>query len=266
MKQPVVSSVSKSVNQLALDAAGVKIEVGKMKVVGITDIGMVRKNNEDAFWIDKEHGLFIVCDGMGGHRGGEVASRMAVERVRLSLSNPDQAPPAHRLIKSIQEANKAIYQAGQKNQDLYEMGTTITAILHTGKHLIIANVGDSGAFLIRSDGIKKITRDHTLAEQMLSNGMLKPEELRDNAYNHILTRALGIDVEVEIDVFEQEVQSHDILLMCSDGLTDMLDHKEIFDLIKQAGNNIDRAAGMLREAALKKGGYDNITIVLIWFN
>lgn len=237
-----------------------------MKVVGITDIGMVRKNNEDAFWIDEVNGLFIVCDGMGGHRGGEVASRMAVEKVRLSLSNSDPASPTHRLIKSIQDANRAIYQAGQKNQDLYEMGTTITTALHAGNNLNIANVGDSGAFLIRSDSIRKITRDHTLAEQMFSNGMLKPEELRDNAYNHILTRALGIDVEVDIDIFELEVQSNDIVLMCSDGLTDMLDHKEIFDLIKQAGNNIEQAAEMLRGAALRKGGYDNITIVLIWFN
>lgn len=237
-----------------------------MKVVGISDIGLVRRKNEDAFWIDEEQGFFLVCDGMGGHRGGEVASRMAVQTITQNMKGYSSSDAKQRLIQAIKAANQAILKAGLENEHLFEMGTTVTAALVNGYQLLVANVGDSGIFLIRSNSIRKITRDHTLAEEMLSNGLLKPDEMRDNAYNHILTRALGIDDQVEIDIFNEEIIPGDILLMCSDGLTDMLTSEEILNIIKHNSSDLEFAANQLLREALQKGGFDNVTIVLLCFN
>ena len=237
-----------------------------MKVVGISDIGLVRKKNEDAFWIDEKQGFFLVCDGMGGHRGGEVASRMAVQTISQSMKNSASSDARERLIQAIETANQAILKAGLENEHLFEMGTTVTAVLVDGSRLLVANVGDSGVFLICSNTIRKITRDHTLAEEMLSHGILKPEEMRGNAYNHILTRALGVDDQVEIDLFSEEILAGDILLMCSDGLTDMLIPDEILEIILAHSDDLETAANSLISKALEKGGFDNITIVLLSFN
>mgnify|MGYP000191322031 CR=1 FL=1 len=237
-----------------------------MKVVGISNVGLVRRKNEDAFWIDENQGLFLVCDGMGGHRGGEVASRMAVQIISQSLKNLSSSDAQQRLIQAIEEANQAILKAGLENEHLFEMGTTVTAALVDGSQLLVANVGDSGVFLIRENSIRKITRDHTLAEEMLSHGILKPDEMRGNAYNHILTRALGVNDQVEIDIFNEEILPGDILLMCSDGLTDMLIPEEILEIILAHSSDLDTAADHLMSKALQKGGFDNVTIVLLCFN
>lgn len=237
-----------------------------MKVVGISDTGLVRENNEDAFLIDEDRGFFLVCDGMGGHRGGEVASQMAVEAISQRMEGFTSANAQQQLVQSIDKANRAILKAGLANEDLFEMGTTVTAVLVRDGHFTVANVGDSGVFLIRSGSIRKVTRDHTLAEEMLSNGVLKPEEMRDNAYNHILTRALGINEDIEIDLFDEEILSGDIVLMCSDGLTDMLTPEEILTIVQAHSQDLEYAAQQLLREALAKGGFDNITIVLIGFN
>jgi serine/threonine protein phosphatase PrpC len=237
-----------------------------MKVVGISDIGLVRKKNEDAFLIDEEQGFFLVCDGMGGHRGGQVASRMAVQTIGHCMTGFSSVNAQQRLINAIEKANQAILRAGLENENLFEMGTTVTAALINGSKLIVANVGDSGVFLIRSRSIRKITRDHTLAEEMLSNGILNPDEMRDNAYNHILTRALGIDEQIEIDIFTEDILPGDIILMCSDGLTDMLTPEDILRIIQAHDRDLELAAGQLLNEALQKGGFDNITIVLLGFN
>ena len=146
------------------------------------------------------------------------------------------------------------------------MGTTITAAVIKGSQLIVANVGDSSVFLIRNDTIRKITRDHTLAEEMLANGLLEPGEMRSSSYNHILTRALGIDEEVEIDIFIEDIMPGDIILMCSDGLTDMLIPEEILNIIKGHDSDLEMAGRQLLGEALQKGGFDNITIILLGFN
>lgn len=237
-----------------------------MKVVGISDVGLVRKKNEDAFWIDENQGFFLVCDGMGGHRGGEVASRMAVQTISQSMQGFSSSDAQQRLIQAIETANQAILKAGLENEHLFEMGTTVTAALVDGSRLLVANVGDSGVFLIRSDSIRKITRDHTLAEEMLSHGILKPDEMRKNSYNHILTRALGINEQVEIDIFDEDILPGDILLMCSDGLTDMLIPEEILEIIQAHSSDLETAASHLISKALQKGGFDNVTLVLLCFN
>lgn len=237
-----------------------------MKVVGISDIGLVREKNEDAFLIDEDQGFFLVCDGMGGHRGGQVASHMAVQTIKQSMDGFSPANAKQRLIHAIEEANRAVLKAGLENENLFEMGTTITAAVIKGSQLIVANVGDSSVFLIRNDTIRKITRDHTLAEEMLANGILEPGEMRNSAYNHILTRALGIDEEVEIDIFIEDIMPGDIILMCSDGLTDMLIPEEILNIIKGHDSDLEMAGRQLLCEALQKGGFDNITIILLGFN
>lgn len=237
-----------------------------MRVVGLTDMGLVRQNNEDSFWIDQEQGLFIICDGMGGHRGGEVASYLAVQTIREYMETNRHQAPAGTLVQSIEQANRIIFQTGHENAHLYEMGTTITAALIQDFHLVAANVGDSGLYLIREGVIRKITHDHTLAEQMLAEGVLKPDEIKDSSYNHILTRALGIDTAVKVDVFEEDLKPDDILLLCSDGLTDMVPDEDLLKLILQAGNDMEQAAQALVQEALSRGGHDNITMVLLRLN
>lgn len=237
-----------------------------MKVVGISDTGLVREKNEDAFLIDEDQGFFLVCDGMGGHRGGEVASHMAVETISRSMEGFTSANAQQLLVQGIKNANQAILKAGLENENLFEMGTTVTAALVSDTQITVANVGDSGVFIIRDGSIRKVTRDHTLAEKMLSNGVLKPEEMRDNAYNHILTRALGIEEQIEIDLFNEELWPDDILLMCSDGLTDMLTPEEILTIVQAYRTDLEFAAQQLLSEALAKGGFDNITIVLLGFN
>ena len=237
-----------------------------MKVVGISDTGLVREKNEDAFLIDEDQGFFLVCDGMGGHRGGEVASHMAVETISRSMEGFTSANAQQLLVQGIKNANQAILKAGLENENLFEMGTTVTAALVSDTQFTVANVGDSGVFIIRDGAIRKVTRDHTLAEKMLSNGVLKPDEMRENAYNHILTRALGIEEQIEIDLFNEELWTDDILLMCSDGLTDMLTPEEILTIVQAYRTDLEFAAQQLLSEALAKGGFDNITIVLLGFN
>ena len=237
-----------------------------MRVVGISDTGLVREKNEDAFLMDEDQGFFLVCDGMGGHRGGEVASHMAVETSSRSMEGFTSAKARQQLGQGIEKANQAILKSGLENEDLFEMGTTVTAALVNDTQFTVANVGDSGVFIIRDGSIRKVTRDHTLAEQMLSNGVLKPEEMRDNAYNHILTRALGIEEQIEIDIFDEDLRPDDIILMCSDGLTDMLTPEEILIVVQAHSKDLDIAAQQLLREALGKGGFDNITILLLGFN
>lgn len=228
---------------------------------GISEIGLIRKNNEDSFLIDNDRGLFIVCDGMGGHNGGEVASGMTVEIVAhdVHYENIEQALQA--LKAAIEKANYQIWLKGQTEQALFNMGTTIIAAAVIGKQMIVCNVGDSSLFIIRSNEINKITRDHTLAESMLYDGLLKPEEMRNNSYNHILTRAVGVEDNVEMDFFTCDLQSGDYILLCSDGLTDSLNQSDILQAIM--ADNIEQSAEQLVQKALERGGHDNITTVLV---
>ncbi len=235
-----------------------------MKVVGITDIGLVRQKNEDSFLIDEKAGLFVVCDGMGGHRAGEVASGLTIDTFKQNKYKKKSDPGQH-LIDVIRQANTQIYEMGQNTPEFYEMGTTVTAALITDNLLTVANVGDSSLFLIRNAEITKLTHDHTVAEQMVADGVLHRDDVRSNSYNHVLTRAVGIETDIDIDIFEQELLTDDLILLCSDGLTDMLTVTEVGDVFNGNKHNIEQIARQLLTRALHNGGNDNITIVLIWF-
>jgi len=233
-----------------------------MRVVGITDIGLHRKRNEDQFFIDEDRRIFVVCDGMGGHKGGDVASRLAVETIQENLvfSVADQIIPSLQSVAKL--ANQIIWEKGQSDEALYEMGTTLTvAVIHDGS-IVVAHVGDSSLYLFKEDQLIKVTQDHTLAQQMFSDGVLKSEDMRSNVYNHVLTRAVGVESQVELDIYQEEIQTGDWVLMCTDGLTDLLEDDAIRELIK-AANDPQKAAQELLNLALSKGGYDNITIVLL---
>lgn len=233
-----------------------------MKSAGITDIGLHRKRNEDNYFIDKEQGLFIVCDGMGGHKGGHVASSMAVQIIRENLffDSIEEIVPV--LGNVVQKANREINETGNSNEALREMGTTATIAVIRDKDLIVAHVGDSSLYLYSEGILKKITRDHTLAEQMLTDGILKNDDSLVHSYNHILTRAVGVESTVAVDIFREQIKPGDWILICTDGLTDLVSDSEIASFLKSA-NDPEATARSLVDTAITKGGYDNITIVLI---
>jgi protein phosphatase len=233
-----------------------------MKAVGISNIGLVRQKNEDSFLTDQENCLFAVCDGMGGHKGGEVASRLAIQTIadKVSFKTVDEARES--LTKAIEKANEIIHHEGLENSDLQDMGTTVTAVAIVNDQMVAAHVGDSSLFLIQGNSVIKITRDHTLAEKMVTDGLLNPEEIKRNAYNHILTRAVGTTENIIIDIFVREITRGDIILLCTDGLTDLLDERDIKQIVADQ-NDLNQAAQDLINLALNRGGHDNITTILI---
>lgn len=233
-----------------------------MRAVGITNIGLVRHKNEDSFVIKQEQGLFAVCDGMGGHKGGDVASKMAARTIE-ELVNFDSVDEAVESISfAIKKANSTILEEARQNPDLSDMGTTITAAAVVDNTIVVGHVGDSSLFIIRNRTITKITRDHTLAEKMVADGLFKPEEAKKHSYNHILTRAVGTEDSILVDVFVIELYRGNTILICTDGLTDLLDEQDILRIVAEH-DDLHRTAQDLINMALSRGGHDNITTILV---
>jgi len=233
-----------------------------MKIAGITDIGLVRKRNEDNYLIDTERNLFLVCDGMGGHFGGDIASRLATETINKELVFKDISDLPAALEKTVQTANRIIWETGQSDAELNEMGTTVTAAVMCDDQLLIAHVGDSSLFIFREDEIIKPTNDHTLAEHMRKDGLFEKEDDRYKSFHHVLTRALGIDKTVDIDIHQLDVRQGDWILLCTDGLSNMIEIQEINNMLKNE-NEPQEVCQNLMKLALYRGGYDNITMILI---
>ena len=234
-----------------------------MKYAILSDRGLVRSKNEDHYLTDEQRGLFIVCDGMGGHKGGEVASAVAIEVISRHMpAGGKNKQTIESLNEAVAEANLVILDKSVNNQELNGMGTTVTAAIIKEKSLWVAHVGDSSLFVISNNSIKKITRDHTLAEQMVLENILPVAEAAKSPYNHVLTRALGLKNQVEIDNYEEYIQSGDLVLLCSDGLTDLLNYDEILTLA-QKEKSLDKSAKALVSLALDRGGNDNVTVILI---
>lgn len=234
-----------------------------MRVAAITDKGLHRKRNEDSFFISEDQSILVVCDGMGGHKGGNVASQLAVQTIQdnLKFSSSDEIIPALR--QAVKMANEVIYTRGKADALLTEMGTTVTVAVIDCNHLFVAHVGDSSLFLYRPDGgLKKVTRNHTLSEQMLTDSLAQGENLNIQGYHHILTRAVGVEAEVEVDIFQEELETGDWILLCTDGLTDLISENEILEHLQSTAEPQATARAML-ETAIARGGYDNITIVLL---
>jgi protein phosphatase len=225
---------------------------------GFTDPGRKRRRNEDSFVIDPP--LFAVADGMGGAQAGEVASRLAAAAFR-EFHDADELDPEKRLVAIIQEANRRIYERAEGDAEVSGMGTTITAALLVENGLVIGHVGDSRAYRLRGGRFEQLTDDHSLVADLVRSGRLTPEEADIHPQRSVITRALGTDAQVDVDTFTVPAEGDDVFLICSDGLTTMIDDEAIRDLVTRA-KNLDQAGKGLVNAANKAGGEDNITVVL----
>lgn len=230
-------------------------------VAAKTDVGRVRQGNEDSYLVKEP--LFAVADGMGGHIAGDVASATAVD---LIAERADESMPRNtaELASIVRGANTAIWEKAQNDPALRGMGTTCTLALLNEHEIHIAHVGDSRAYLYRGQELSQVTEDHTLVSRMVREGRLKPEEAERHPQRSIITRALGVDADVEVDELSLEVAEGDRLLLCSDGLTSMIGHDDLHEVLStQADPNA--AAEELVARALEAGGEDNVTVVLIDF-
>ncbi len=240
-----------------------------MQVVGLTNRGMERDRNEDNCLAkaDADVALLVVADGMGGHRAGNVASAIAVTVAERFWDSLDRSvvpsfEEARDMIKSlIKEANSLILEEADRSSARRGMGTTLTAGLLYGRKLTIGHIGDSRAYLINDGQIKLLTRDHSLVEQLIASGQVKPEEARNHPQRHILTRALGTARDPQIDFYEQEVEGESVLLLCTDGLTGLVSDNEILET-GALESNPRLLAEKLIGLANSRGGYDNITVAI----
>ena len=222
-----------------------------------TDVGRGRPANEDTFLVDHEDRLYAVADGMGGHRAGEVASATAIDALQAAFADGAS------LDQAVGEANAAVYEKASANVDMRGMGTTLTAAaLLDDRHALLGHVGDSRAYLMRDGGVTRITEDHSLVEQLVREGRLSPEEAADHPQKAIITRALGIDPDVEVDTYPIDLRPGDRLLLCSDGLTNMLTDAAIAHVLRRQPDP-QEAAEQLVDMANEAGGDDNITVVVI---
>lgn len=238
-----------------------------MKFYAITDIGRKRELNEDYIYTSGQPigalpNLFIVADGMGGHKAGDYASMHTVDRfVEVIRELGEEHGVQDAINEAVTAANAYIYQRSRENSNLSGMGTTLVLATCIGNEAIVANIGDSRLYLV-NDAMTQITRDHSLVEEMVTLGGIDREMARNHPDKNIITRAVGVKEEVAADFFEVDLTKGDKLLLCSDGLTNMLRDEEIYQII-QENKELEQAAKALIDAANKNGGRDNIAVVLV---
>jgi serine/threonine protein phosphatase PrpC len=231
----------------------VNAELGRS--TGLSHPGRKRRRNEDAWVCDPP--LFAVADGMGGARGGEIASRVAATALGESVDGNGE----QRVVALIQEANKQVYDRAREDSDASGMGTTITVALFENGVVSIGHVGDSRAYLIRDRQLDQLTEDHSLVAELVRTGRLSPEEAETHPQRSVITRALGTDPDVDVDSFSVEARPGDVFLICSDGLTAMVDDETILQLVENGRADFEGVAKELVAAANRSGGEDNITVV-----
>jgi len=234
-----------------------------------TDTGLIRDTNEDSYRIIPESSqnpcVAIIADGMGGHNCGEVASKMAVDYISdfierkgsLLFSCPNVGEEIRKLVG---EANTAVFEASLARPEASGMGTTLTMAVIVGSRVTVAHVGDSRLYMARSDTMRQMTQDHSYIEELIKNGTLTREEAERHPRKHVITRAIGSSKDLEVDILDFEIQKGDILLLCTDGLTNMICENEIYNIIKEC--EPQKACEKLIEAAKSKGGEDNITVIV----
>lgn len=239
-----------------------------MKFYAITDIGRKRELNEDYIYTSGQPigalpNLFIVADGMGGHKAGDYASMHTVDRfVEVIRELGEEHGVQDAINEAVTAANAYIYQRSRENSNLSGMGTTLVLASCIGNEAIVANIGDSRLYLVNDDAMTQITRDHSLVEEMVTLGGIDREMARNHPDKNIITRAVGVKEKVAADFFEVDLTKGDKLLLCSDGLTNMLRDEEIYQII-QNNKELEQAAKALIDAANKNGGRDNIAVVLV---
>ncbi len=237
---------------------------------GKSDVGRVRRSNEDSYYADPERGVFLVADGMGGHAAGEVASEIVSETVGPGIGQAleeglrDEALE-RRLLDLISESNTGILRRADEEPDKRGMGTTLTVLVllpEVGRYLI-GQVGDSRGYLFRDGELSQITRDHTVVQQQVEQGALTVDEARDHPLSHILTRALGTEEQVDTDIYSDDVQPGDMFVLCSDGLSGMLSDERIAEVLAESGGDVEEAGEELVTSANQAGGQDNVTALVV---
>lgn len=236
-----------------------------MFVNALSDVGLVRKDNEDNYLVSPERGLFVVADGMGGHVGGQVASTLAIQIIDESV-NPalKSIQPDQLLLSALEKANQEIYSRGKQEQ-YFGMGTTVTAALFSEEQVHLAHIGDSRAYLLRDKELTLLTQDHSLVNELFQSGSLTLEEAKNHPQRHVLTRALGTDEKPQIDVFSMAVQAGDLLVLCTDGLYNHVPAEDILQVILEADLDLKKSVDNLVNLALERGGNDNITVALVQY-
>lgn len=241
-----------------------------MKSFSITDVGMKRSINQDYVYCNENFigslpNLFIVADGMGGHKAGDYASRLCVEEVVKSIQNSSLRTPIGIIGEAINKANKKVCEVSLNNQDYEGMGTTLVITTIVDKCLYVANIGDSRMYLIRNGIIKQITIDHSFVEEMVRLGKIRKEDARTHPKKNVIMKAIGTEKQIVPDYFEIDLKKDDIILLCSDGLSNMLEDIEIKDIILNT-KGVDNAGKMLVNKANENGGRDNIAVILLKFD
>jgi len=232
----------------------------KTESYAITDIGQKRKINQDAYLCDDSLGLYVVADGMGGHRGGEVASRMAVEEIRNFCRDNGQLKPQEIIEQAVNRACSKIYKESQQSTELAGMGTTVSVLLFREDIVFVGQVGDSRAYLLNSGGIWQITEDHSLLNEELRAGRLPAVEANSFQFKNVITRSVGYEDHVAVDLFRRTVKPEDFYLVCTDGLSGMVSANEIAVQIEELG--AEKGLKRLVDMANARGGDDNITALV----
>lgn len=234
----------------------------KVRSCAISDVGRKRQKNEDSYLLNDKLNVYIVADGMGGHAGGEYASRIAITTIEEKFSSESGAKDAEALVSSsIRDASSKILQRAEEDRALKGMGTTVICLYIDGKKAVFGHVGDSRAYLFRDKTLEQITEDHSLVNEQVKNGLITAEEAKTHQFKNIITRSVGVATEVDPDVFTRKIKSGDLFLMCSDGLSNLVDTKEMEKELQE--REAVTAAKNLVDIANKRGGDDNITVVLV---
>ena len=235
---------------------------------GMTDVGLRRIHNEDNFLINDELQLFIVCDGMGGHVGGEMASAIAVHSLEeafatISWEGDDDTRTlaTEHLRTAVRLSGRRIFESAQKERRYRGMGTTCLAVYVLDERAYIAHVGDSRGYLIRNNQIEQLTEDHSLVNERIRAGVMTPEEAKNHKLKNIITRSLGVGEDVDVDVQDIELMKGDIILLCSDGLSNLVEASDMGLIVLE--HPLQMASRKLIEMACEGGGDDNITVVLL---
>ena len=247
----------------------------KLKSIALTDTGKVREHNEDTIGYDPDIGLFVLADGMGGYNAGEVASGIAVKTIVnlvreafqvQDLHSVDRATgllrPSIILRDAIMRANKIIYQTSKTQPQCEGMGTTVVAVLFYDNRACVAHVGDSRLYRLRGERFEQMTMDHSLLQELVDRGFYSQEEAARSTNKNYVTRALGVEPAVEIELIQHPVQRGDYYMLCSDGLSDMIEDEDIHLTISTFGDSLDTIAKQLVQLSNEHGGRDNISIIM----
>jgi serine/threonine protein phosphatase PrpC len=247
----------------------------EVKTYGLTDVGRKRKKNEDQFVLNDQLGLYVVADGMGGHKGGAVASQLAVDTIHsviqsfsddpANIKEADVRPGDYKgwIVHAVQSASKAVHDKSKENKALKGMGTTVVMVLVHDDRLYVGNVGDSRCYLIRNNKISQITEDHSLVGEQVKAGLITEDDARNHQYKNVITRSVGFQPTVEVDVCSKQIKYNDAILLCSDGLSNMLDDNQLLTMI--LANSAKSICQKLVDMANEKGGDDNITTIYLNF-